>query len=113
MGLGGLLAGLAFVIKIPVLGLALHGLFRASARWITAFALPYAVAVLVSLMAFGPALVRDYAGGLLDAYSGVAIPVQNGKLYRARFRGFDATAANATCSRLKTMQIDCFVTKTE
>jgi D-alanyl-D-alanine carboxypeptidase len=56
---------------------------------------------------------RERAGGLLDAYSGVAIPVQNGKLYRARFRGFDATAANTACSRLKSMQIDCFVTKTE
>jgi D-alanyl-D-alanine carboxypeptidase len=59
------------------------------------------------------AAARQRAGGLLDAYRGVAIPVQNGKLYRARFRGFDATAANTTCSRLKTMQIDCFVTKTE
>ena len=56
---------------------------------------------------------RDHLGLFLDAYRGVAIPVQNGKLYRARFRGFDATAANTTCSRLKTMQIDCFVTKTE
>ena len=56
---------------------------------------------------------RERAGGLLDAYRGVAIPVQNGKLYRARFRGFDATAANTACSRLKSMQIDCFVTKTE
>jgi D-alanyl-D-alanine carboxypeptidase len=59
------------------------------------------------------AAARQRAGGMLDAYHGVAIPVQNGKLYRARFRGFDATAANAACSRLKTMQIDCFVTKTE
>jgi D-alanyl-D-alanine carboxypeptidase len=59
------------------------------------------------------AAARQRAGGMLDAYRGVAIPVQNGKLYRARFRGFDATAANAACSRLKTMQIDCFVTKTE
>ena len=47
------------------------------------------------------AAARQRAGGMLDAYHGVAIPVQNGKLYRARFRGFDATAANATCSRLK------------
>jgi D-alanyl-D-alanine carboxypeptidase len=59
------------------------------------------------------AAARERAGGLLDAYRGVAIPVQNGKLYRARFRGFDATAANTACSRLKSMQIDCFVTKTE
>jgi D-alanyl-D-alanine carboxypeptidase len=59
------------------------------------------------------AAARQRAGGILDAYRADAIPVQNGKLYRARFRGFDATAANATCSRLKSMQIDCFVTKTE
>jgi D-alanyl-D-alanine carboxypeptidase len=59
------------------------------------------------------AAARERTGALLDAYRSVTIPVQNGKLYRARFRGFDATAANTTCSRLKTMQIDCFVTRTE
>ena len=44
-----------------------------------------------------------------------AVPVKSGsgKLYRARFGGFDATAANETCSRLKTMQIDCFVIHSE
>jgi D-alanyl-D-alanine carboxypeptidase len=58
---------------------------------------------------------RQSAGGRLDAYSGVAMPVQTGasKLYRARFRGFDASAANATCSHLKSLKIDCFVIKTE
>lgn len=58
---------------------------------------------------------RQRAGGMLDAYRGVAVPVESGasKLYRARFRGFDATAANATCSRLKSLQIDCFVIKSE
>jgi len=58
---------------------------------------------------------RQRVGGMLDPYRAVAMPVQSGKskLYRARFRGFDATAANETCSRLKSMQIDCFVVRTE
>ncbi len=61
------------------------------------------------------AAARERAGGMLDAYRGVAVPVQSGasKLYRARFRGFDATAANDTCSRLRSLKIDCFVIKTE
>lgn len=58
---------------------------------------------------------RQRAGGALDDYRAVAMPVQSGgsKLYRARFRGFDATAANETCSRLKSMKIDCFVVRAE
>ena len=61
------------------------------------------------------AAARERAGGMLDSYRGVAVPVQSGasKLYRARFRGFDATAANDTCSRLRSLKIDCFVIKTE
>ncbi len=61
------------------------------------------------------AAARERAGGMLDAYRGVAIPVQSGasKLYRARFRGFDATAANDTCSRLRSLKIDCFVIRSE
>jgi D-alanyl-D-alanine carboxypeptidase len=61
------------------------------------------------------AAARERAGGLLDRYRGFAIPVQSGdsKLYRARFRGFDATAANDTCSRLRSLKIDCFVIKTQ
>ena len=61
------------------------------------------------------AAARERAGGMLDAYRGVAIPVQSGasKLYRARFRGFDATAANDTCSRLRSLKIDCFVIKAQ
>ncbi len=50
---------------------------------------------------------------MLEAYRSVATPVGGGKLYRARFRGFDATAANETCTRLKSMQIDCFVVRAE
>ena len=61
------------------------------------------------------AAARERAGGMLDPYRGVAMPVQSGasKLYRARFRGFDATAANDTCSRLRSLKIDCFVISTQ
>lgn len=58
---------------------------------------------------------RQRAGGMLDAHRAVAMPVKsgNGKLYRARFSGFDATAANETCSRLRNLKIDCFVARAE
>ena len=58
---------------------------------------------------------RQRAGGMLDGYRPVSIPVQSGgnKFYRARFRGFDATAANETCLRLKNLKIDCFVTRAQ
>lgn len=61
------------------------------------------------------AAARERAGGILDSYRSVAMPVQSGasKLYRARFRGFDATAANDTCSRLRSLKIDCFVIKAQ
>jgi len=61
------------------------------------------------------AAARQRTNGMLDPYRAIAIPVQSGtnQLYRARFRGFDATAANETCVQLKRMQIDCFVLKTE
>jgi len=58
---------------------------------------------------------RQRAGGMLDGYNAVSLPVQSGgsKFYRARFRGFEATAANETCSRLKNLKIDCFVTRAQ
>ncbi len=58
---------------------------------------------------------RQRAGGLLDPYHAVAVPFRKGsnRLYRARFRGFDAAAAASTCLRLRRLQIDCFVAKTE
>ena len=61
------------------------------------------------------AAARQRAGGLLDPYHAIAIPVQkgSGQLYRARFRGFEATAAASTCLHLRRLQIDCFVVKTE
>jgi D-alanyl-D-alanine carboxypeptidase len=61
------------------------------------------------------AQARARAGGILDPYHAVAIPARKGstQIYRARFRGFEATAAATTCSQLKRLQIDCFVTRTE
>jgi D-alanyl-D-alanine carboxypeptidase len=58
---------------------------------------------------------RQRAGGLLDPYAAVAVPVHKGasQLYRARFRGFDAAEATSTCVQLRRLQIDCFVAKTE
>ena len=58
---------------------------------------------------------RQRAAGMLDGYNAVSLPVQSGgsKFYRARFRGFEATAANETCSRLKNLKIDCFVTRAQ
>jgi D-alanyl-D-alanine carboxypeptidase len=55
--------------------------------------------------------VRQRAGGLLDPYHSVAVPVRSGakQLYRARFKGFDATAAASTCLHLRRLQVDCFV----
>jgi D-alanyl-D-alanine carboxypeptidase len=58
---------------------------------------------------------RQRAAGLLDPYAAVAVPFRKGssQLYRARFRGFDATAATNTCLQLRRLQIDCFVVSTE
>jgi len=58
---------------------------------------------------------RQRAGGILDPYRAVAIPVKSGggKLYRARFQGFTSTAANDTCTRLRGMRIDCFVARAQ
>ena len=61
------------------------------------------------------AAARQQAGGILDEYRSVAMPVQSGnnKLYRARFRGFVASTAATACSHLRRLQIDCFVVGTE
>ncbi len=57
------------------------------------------------------AQARRRSGGLLDRYRAVAVPVENGRrqLYRARFQGFERTAAYSTCANLRRLQIDCFV----
>ena len=56
-------------------------------------------------------LARKRSGGLLDPYRAVAVPVQTGRrqLYRARFQGFERTAAYSTCASLRRLKIDCFV----
>jgi len=61
------------------------------------------------------AAARQRAGGILDSYSAVAEPAQKGagQIYRARFKGFDATAAASACGQLKKLQIDCFVVKAD
>lgn len=58
---------------------------------------------------------RKRASGLLDRYPAVAVPVQSGssQFFRARFRGFEASAAASACQQLKSVAIDCFVTKTQ
>ncbi len=58
---------------------------------------------------------RQRAGGLLDPYHAVAVPYRKGsnQLYRARFRGFKATAATSACLQLRRLQIDCFVVRTD
>ncbi len=58
---------------------------------------------------------RQRAGGLLDRYSAVAVPVKkgSGQIYRARFAGFQANAAASTCTHLRRLQIDCFVVGSE
>ena len=61
------------------------------------------------------ASARQRAGGILDSYAAIAVPAPkgSGQIYRARFKGFDATAAASTCGQLKKLQIDCFVVKAE
>jgi D-alanyl-D-alanine carboxypeptidase len=61
------------------------------------------------------ATARQRAGGRLDPYEAVAIPLQSGasQLVRARFRGFDASAAASACLHLRRLQIDCFVVNTQ
>ena len=55
------------------------------------------------------------AASLLRSASLVTAPVQKETrtLYRARFAGFNATAAASTCLELRRAQIDCFVMKAE
>jgi len=56
---------------------------------------------------------RARAPDLLGSYTSFAMPVASGSstLYRARFAGFDSAGATRTCSQLRSMQIDCFVTR--
>ncbi|MFZ4806957.1 MAG: D-alanyl-D-alanine carboxypeptidase [Hyphomicrobiaceae bacterium] len=58
---------------------------------------------------------RARTGDLLRPYREVAIAVQkdNRRLYRARFTGFEAAAAQGVCTELRRQKIDCFVMKAE
>lgn len=57
--------------------------------------------------------VEARAGNLLDGYSSVTMPFDkaNKRYYRARFAGFDRSAASSTCRQLKRQNIDCYVTR--
>jgi D-alanyl-D-alanine carboxypeptidase len=61
------------------------------------------------------ATVRERAGGLLAAGTPVTLPVQQGQksFFRARYSGFDASAAAKACGELKRLKIDCLVVKAE
>ena len=59
------------------------------------------------------AAARQRAGGMLDAYRGVAIPVQNGSSCIARASAASTPPPRTNLLALASMQIDCFVTKTE
>ncbi len=58
---------------------------------------------------------RARTGDLLRPYREAAIAVQkdNRRLYRARFTGFEAAAAQGVCTELRRQKIDCFVMKAE
>ncbi len=57
--------------------------------------------------------VSQRAGRLLGAHAPVTQPVRTprGIMYRARFSGFDATAAGRTCTRLRGLGIACHVAR--
>lgn len=57
----------------------------------------------------------ERSASLLSKAAPVTIPVRSGsrQLYRARFAGFDAQAAQNTCQELRRRQIECFVAKAE
>ena len=61
------------------------------------------------------AAVRERAGGLLAGGTPVTLPVQQGQksFFRARYSGFDASAAAKACDELKRLKIDCLVVKAE
>jgi D-alanyl-D-alanine carboxypeptidase len=61
------------------------------------------------------ALVRQRASELVAARSSEVQPVQKGarQLYRARFSGFDASAAASACLALRRHKIECLVTNAD
>jgi len=61
------------------------------------------------------ATARALAPGLLGKRSPVTTQVKQGEklFYRARFAGFEATAAAGACTELKRLKIDCLVMKAQ
>jgi D-alanyl-D-alanine carboxypeptidase len=61
------------------------------------------------------AAVRERANGLLAGGTPLTLPVQQGQksFFRARYSGFDATAAAKACDGLKRLKIDCLVVRAE
>jgi D-alanyl-D-alanine carboxypeptidase len=61
------------------------------------------------------ATARELVPGLLGKRSPVTTQVKQGDklFYRARFAGFEATAAASTCTELKRLKIDCLVMKAQ
>ncbi len=61
------------------------------------------------------ASAQQRGGRLLAGYASVTHPVQKpgGRVFRARFTGFDANRAATTCSELRRQAIDCFVMTAE
>jgi D-alanyl-D-alanine carboxypeptidase len=55
--------------------------------------------------------IEGTAADLLMGHTPISVTytTQSKTWYRARFAGFDRTAADATCEALKTRQIDCVV----
>jgi D-alanyl-D-alanine carboxypeptidase len=58
---------------------------------------------------------RGATGGLLEAYPARTFSIEKGNrlFYRARFSGFSADVATATCLALRRQRIDCFVSRAE
>ena len=57
----------------------------------------------------------EHASGVLAEAAPLTMPVKSGarQLYRARFAGFDSSAARSACEELRRRQIDCFVVKAD
>jgi len=57
-------------------------------------------------------IAQARAGGLLRNYQPLSLKAQSNErtVYRARFAGFDRPRATATCAKLKSVSVDCFVT---
>jgi D-alanyl-D-alanine carboxypeptidase len=61
------------------------------------------------------AVARNAGGNLLGGQQSRVVPVAKAarQMYRARFVGFDSSAAASTCIELRRRQVDCFVMRAE